>query len=235
MDVNKLTDYLKSAGRSQSAINRSLHALSTFETWLKETSSRTIDDEISLADLQTFIDAANKRQKTLLLGLAGVFAFQGKENLETGAMEMRRAMLNKEIKSMRLQDFLGVDQALVASLAEKGMRNAHQLLKACQTHETRQMLAKEIDVPYKDLLDLVKMADLSRIRGVKAVRTRLYLESGFDTLDKLAAQDPMALRCALVKYVDESGFDGIPTLPKECEFTVKMAKKLDRCVVFEEN
>lgn len=45
------------------------------------------------------------------------------------------------------------------------------------------------------------MADLSRLFAVKALRMRLYLESGFDTLDKLAAQEPMALHLALVKFV----------------------------------
>ena len=77
------------------------------------------------------------------------------------------------------------------------------------------------------------MADLSRIRAVKAKRTRLYLESGFDTLDKLAAQDPMELHRSLVQFVEESGFDGVATQPKEAEFTVKTAQELERWITFE--
>jgi hypothetical protein len=113
------------------------------------------------------------------------------------------------------------------------VHDAHQILKTCQTPEARHALKGELNFPYQDILDLVKMADLSRIFAVKAVRTRLYLESGYDTLDKLANTDPMVLHEAMVKFVEESNFNGIPTTPKEAEFTVKQAKKLDRWVVFE--
>ena len=92
-----------------------------------------------------------------------------------------------------------------------------------------------MNVPYNELLALIKMADLSRIFAVKVVRTRLYLESGFDTLEKLAAKDPITLHHALGKFVKKSGFDGIPTTHKEAEFTVKAARKLDRWIIFDED
>ncbi len=76
------------------------------------------------------------------------------------------------------------------------------------------------------------MADLSRMFAVKAVRSRLYLDSGFDTLDKLAALDPMTLHLALVKFVKESQFKGIATSLKEAEFTVKEARKTERWIQF---
>ena len=76
------------------------------------------------------------------------------------------------------------------------------------------------------------MADLSRIFAVKAVRTRLYLDSGYDTLDKLTSQDPISLHHALVKFVEESHFDGVPTTPKEAEFTVNAAKEIERWIIF---
>jgi len=232
MDIDQLTAYLKSINRSKPAIARSLRALEAFESWLDKTRDQSIDDDLSLEDLQAFIQSAKKGQKNLLLGLANVFEFQGKDDLKTAAMQMRRAILNKEIKPMRLKDFIGVDHALIAALENKGMRDAHQLLHACRTYKARQALAANLDVPYKDMLDLVKMADLSRIFAVKSVRTRLYLDSGFDTLDKLAAQDPMQLHDDLVKFVEESHFNGIPTTPKEAVFTVKTAKKIDRWVIF---
>ena len=232
MDIDKLTAYLKSIKRTKAAIARSLRALEAFESWLDETRGLSIDDDISQEDLQAFIQSAKKGQKNLLLGLSNVFDFQGKDDLKTAAMKMRRAMLDKEVKPMRLRDFIGVDPWLIEALKAKGLRDAHQLLKACLTNEMRDSLAAELNIPYKSLLDLVKMADLSRIFAVKAVRTRLYLDSGYDTLDKLAAQDPMALHHALVKFVEESHFDGIPTTPKEAEYTVKTAMEIERWVIF---
>ena len=232
MDKSKLTDYLISNGRSQAAINRSLRALDALEQWLATEQSLTIDDDISKEVLENFILSAKKSQKNLLLGLAGVFEYQGKEDLKSYAMKMRRAILDKERKPMRLKDFLGVDQALIKALEEKDIRDAHQLLQACRTPEERKILAAELDVSNNALLELVKMADLSRIVAVKKVRTKLYLDSGYDTLEKLAAQDPMALHLDLVKFVEETGFDGIPTTPKEAAFTVKQARKTKRWITF---
>jgi len=235
MDIEQLSTYLKSIGRSKSAINRSIRALSAFKKWLKDERSLTIEDDVSLEDLQAFIQSAKKGQKNLLLGLSNVFDFQGKEALKNAALKIRRAMLDREINPMRLKDFIGIEKSLIEALEEKGMRNAHQLLKASRTPEERKALANELNMPYKSLLDLVKMADLSRLFAVKAVRTRLYLESGYDTLDKLAAQDPMALHLDLVEFVEETQFDGIATLPKEAEATVKSAKEIERFIIFDKD
>ena len=233
MNKDQLTTFLTSIKRSKPGIMRAQNALSAFETWLSETQHMKIEDDVQVEHLANFIESVKKRQKNVLLGLSDVFAFQEREALKTAALKMRRALLDKQIKPMHLKDFIGVDQALISHLEAKGIRDAWQLLRACKTPPDRQKLADELDVPYPELLDLVKMADLSRIKAVKAKRTRLYLDSGFDTLDKIAAQDPMQLHHALVKFVEESGFDGIATQPKEAEFTIKAARKLDRWVIFQ--
>ncbi len=235
MDKDQLSAYLKSAGRSKSAINRSLNALEIFEKWLNAEHGLTIDDEITLEILETFIRSVNKGQKNLLMGLANVFGFQGKEALKKAAIEMRRNMLNQEIKPMPLNEYIGVDETLITALEEKGIRDAYQLLHTCQSPEERKALANELNIAYDILLDLVKMADLSRLFAVKAVRARLYLDSGYDTVEKLAAEEPMALHNAMVKFVEKTGFNGVPTLPKEAEGTVKAAKELERWIVFEED
>ena len=232
MDQEQLLAYLKSTRRSTAAIRRSLAALSAFTTWLAANHNLTIDDDISLDVLEAFIQSMDKGHKNLLMGLANVFEFQGRDELKTAAVTMRREMLDAEIKPMPLRDFIGIAPELVASLEAKGIRHALDLLQVCRTATDRIALAKEFDVPYQDLLALVKMADLSRLFAVKAVRSRLYLDSGFDTLDKLAAQDPMDLHLAMVKFVIQSQFDGVPTTPKEADFTIRAAKNLERLIVF---
>ncbi len=176
---NQLITYLKSTKRSESAIKRTLWALDAFEHWLKENHDLTIDADIQMDHLETFIHTAEKRQKNLCLGLINVFDFQGKQELKRAAAKMRSSMLKQERKPMRLQNFIGVDERILTGLKVKGIRDAWQLLKVCRTLEARKALASELGVAYQDLLDLVKMADLSRMFAVKAVRTRLYLEFRF--------------------------------------------------------
>jgi hypothetical protein len=136
---------------------------------------------------------------------------------------------------MPLNEYIGVDETLITALEEKGIRDAYQLLHTCRTPEERKALANELNIAYGILLDLVKMADLSRLFAVKAVRARLYLDSGYDTVEKLATEEPMALHNAMVEFVEKTGFNGVPTLLKEAEGTVKAAKELERWIVFEED
>lgn len=202
MEKDQLTAYLTSIKRSKPGIKRALGALKAFETWLSEKENMTIDDDVTVDHLTAFIQSAKKSQKTLLLGLSDVFDFQQREDLKNEALKIRRAILDQQVKPMRLKDFIGVDQGLITRLEARGIRDAWQLLHACKTLVDRQKLADELGILYPELLDLVKMADLSRIKAVKAKRTRLYLESGFDTLDKLAAQDPMEFHRSLVQFVE---------------------------------
>lgn len=239
MDNDLLVSYLKQKGRSKPAIERTLNALAQFTDWLN-TQHKTLPqrnsahgDELTLEDLQAFIATRPKQQKNILMGLVNVFDYLDLPSLKTYAVELREALLDNERSSMPLRDFIGLPDTLLQKLEASGIKNALQLVKACPTPASRRTLASQLDVDYKDLLDLVKMADLSRLFAVKAVRARLYLDSGFDTLDKLAAQEPMDLHQALVKFVDETHFDGIATLPKEAIGTITAAKELERLVIFE--
>ncbi len=76
------------------------------------------------------------------------------------------------------------------------------------------------------------MSDLTRIFAVKATRAQLYYEAGINTVEKIAALDPNELRSIVIKYAKESDFQGIPTLPKEAEATVNLARKLYAVIYF---
>ena len=166
------------------------------------------------------------------MGLGNVFDFLGREDMRQKTSELREEMLSGERKSMPLKEFLGIEQKLIQNLAGLEIKNASQLLEVCVDQTDRQALAEHCGFSYKALLELIKMADLTRIFGVKATRARLCLESGFDTLDKLAQQDPHKMREALVRFVEETGFQGIATLPKEAEHTIDEAKRLPKLIQF---
>ncbi|MDH5596160.1 MAG: DUF4332 domain-containing protein, partial [Candidatus Bathyarchaeota archaeon] len=81
-------------------------------------------------------------------------------------------------------------------------------------------------------LEFVKLSDLARILGIKGIRARLYFDAGVDTVEKMAEWNPKELRGMLIEFVERTGFDGIATLPKEAEFSVKKAKRLPRIVEY---
>jgi len=78
----------------------------------------------------------------------------------------------------------------------------------------------------------VKLADLSRIKGVKNVRARLYYDAGIDTVEKMARWNPEELRAHLIEFVKRTGFNGMAPLPKEARYTVETAKKLPRIIEY---
>jgi hypothetical protein len=125
-----------------------------------------------------------------------------------------------------LKGFRGVNPEYVEKLAALGIRNVKQMLKAGRTRSDRQELAARSGIPLDAVLEFVKLSDLARIPGVKGIRARLYCDAGVDTIEKMAQWDPEELRTMIVQFVEQTGFDGIATLPAEARFTVKQAKKL---------
>ena len=146
------------------------------------------------------------------------------------ASELRTQLIER--KTLPLKDFVGVQREHVDKLSSLGIRTAEDMLRAGQSPSRRQELSRRTGIPIDAILDFVKLSDLSRIFGVKGIRARLYLDSGVDTVEKMAQWDPKALRAMLVEFVERTGFDGIATLPKEAEFTVAEAKKLPKVVEY---
>ena len=71
-------------------------------------------------------------------------------------------------------------------LGVAGIKNVEQMLAAGRTPGARQELADRTGVPLDDVVEFVKLSNLSRLGGVKAVRARLYYDAGVDTLEKMA-------------------------------------------------
>jgi hypothetical protein len=79
-----------------------------------------------------------------------------------------------------------VDAQNVQRLGVAGIKNVERMLAAGRTPGARQELADRTGVPLDDVVEFVKLSDLSRLGGVKAVRARLYYDAGVDTLEKMA-------------------------------------------------
>ena len=139
-------------------------------------------------------------------------------------------MTTKKHNPFKLREFRGVDPAHIDQLAARGIKSAEQILSAGHTKEQRAVLAQKTGVPEETILELVKLSDLARLPGVKGIRARLYYNAGVDSVEKMASWEPEALRIMVAGYVERTGFDGIPPLPKEVSSTIANARKLPRMV-----
>ncbi|MBX3056393.1 MAG: DUF4332 domain-containing protein [Anaerolineae bacterium] len=135
-------------------------------------------------------------------------------------------MKEKKRNPFKLKEFRGVNPEYIARLAALGIKTSDQMLAAGRTGPQRAALANESGIPEPTILELVKLSDLARLPGVKGIRARLYYDAGVDSVAGMAAWQPEPLRLMVTAYVEQTGFDGLPPLPKEVSSTIANAQKL---------
>jgi hypothetical protein len=141
-------------------------------------------------------------------------------------------MSEKKRNPFKLKDFRGIHPDVIARLGSHCIKNAGQMLVVGRTKVQRSALARETGIPENIILELVKLSDLARLPGVKGIRARLYFDAGIDSAEKMAGWEPEALRVMVTNYVEQTGFDGIPPLPKEVSSTIANAKKLPQVIEY---
>ena len=72
--------------------------------------------------------------------------------------------------------------------------------------------------------------DLARLAGVKGIRARLYVDAGLDTWDRIATHSVDEMRDITSRFIEETGFPGVPPTSKEALYTIENAKKMPRTV-----
>jgi len=93
-------------------------------------------------------------------------------------------------------------------------------------------MAERTGVPLDYILELVKLANLSRIPGLKKKRARLYFDAGLDTMEKIAESNPEEIRQRLAEFIERTGFDGSAPPIFEAAFSIKLARYLPRIVEY---
>ncbi len=108
------------------------------------------------------------------------------------------ALLLRELKSTlpkpnRLCDFSGISQETIGKLENIKIKNTVKLFDKVITPETRKKLATETGISNKDILELTKLTDLSRIKWVGSTFARMLYDLGVDTVEKVTKADPVDL------------------------------------------
>jgi hypothetical protein len=226
--------FLKRGGRSESATGRCLRATQELADYLREQRGGRRLDEAEAEDLEAFVAWVEREPKASAKGhlwaLRYYFQFSDNEEMEQLASRLRQERI--ETKPAALREFPGVDPAHLAALAAAGIRHAEHMMAAGRTKSDRQSLADKTGVPLDRILEFVKLSDLSRLRGVRGIRARLYVDAGIDTVAKMAEQEPEPLRQRIVEFVERTGFEGVPTLPAEARATVAEARRLPQRIEY---
>lgn len=109
-----------------------------------------------------------------------------------------------------VEELEGATDELVAKLAERGIKDNEDLVKAASTPAQRKELAGFCGCETGDILHLANRADLARIRGIGGVYSDLLEIAGVDTVKELAKRRPDALHAKVTETNDR---DKLTTKP----------------------
>ena len=232
MDKPAFESYLKKPGKRPHVIEGLTRQVVQFEQFLLAR-GKGLDSANEQDILDFVVELETQQPGSAGKGVRGVglyYQFAGVPKLAATATEVREQAIAKHRNIFKLSDFRGVDPEHILRLKTAGIANAEQLLASGKTAHNRKELAERTGVPEGAILELVKLSDLSRIEGVKAIRARLYYEAGVDTVGKLAGCEPEELLRITAEFVERTGFDGIAPLPKEVLHTIETARKLPKVI-----
>jgi len=231
LDEEGFRRYLKEIGKSRARCESEVHRMRKFEEYLSRHRDKKLGAETP-EDLRGFVEwAEGKRENVnvLLWVLNRYYSYVSNDLMSCAVNEL---LGSNYMMEYNLKEFLGVNHQHTQALRKEGFFTSEHMLKAGRTEEGRRKLAEKTGVPLSSILELVKLADLSRIVGLKRKRARLYYNAGLDTMDKIAQWDPEEMHQMFVKFVERTGFDGSPPPPPETAFAVKMARYLPRIVEY---
>jgi hypothetical protein len=229
VDEESFRRYLKKIGKPAKRCESEIRNVKKFEAYLTRHKNKTLGAETP-EDLKGFVDwAKGKREpvNALLWVLNRYYTCVSNDLMFCAVNELIGL---DYMKKYNLKDFLGVDRQHTQALRTAGVSTSEHMLKVGGTDAGRRNLAEKTGVPLSALLELVKLADLSRIVGLKRKRARLYYDAGLDTLDEIAERDSKEIQQMLAEFVVRTGFAGSPPTLSEAAFTVKLARYLPRVV-----
>jgi hypothetical protein len=231
LDEESFRRYLKKTGRSEKRCQSEIRNLRKFEEYL----SRHMNKKLGAAipeDVKEFANWAKGKRENVNVLLWSLNRYYNCVSNDLLSCAVNELLGLDYLQKYNLKDFLGVSHQHTQALRKAGISTSAHMLKAGRTEEERRTLAEETGVPGSAILELVKLADLSRIVGLKKKRARLYYDAGLDTLDTIAGWDPAEMQQMFVEFIERTAFDGAPPTPSEAAFTVKLAKFLPRIVEY---
>jgi len=232
MNEEGFRNYLKQKGKKPNVVDRNVESVKAFAIFLQKERSKILS-EATKEDIDVYVSAIeDKKQsaKGALYTLMNYFQFLEDKELLKHARALRAERTKKTRKVFPIKEFLKVDQQAVKKLASIGISNVEQMLEKGKTRKQRKELSKQLDIPEESLLEIVKLSDITRLGYVRKKLSRLYYEAGLDSPAKIAVFEPEELHKFFVKFVEETGWDGMVPNPGDLVNNIKNARALPKAV-----
>jgi len=108
-------------------------------------------------------------------------------------------------KPNKIRDFPGISKETADKLETLGIKNTLKLYDKVLTASDREELSELTGIDSKQILELTKLTDLSRIKWVGVTFARMLYDLGIDSVEKAAKADPSELHQAVNRLSKEQG------------------------------
>ncbi len=141
-------------------------------------------------------------------------------------------ILLRELNSMlpkpnKISEFQGISIETVMRLERIGIKNTDKFYEKVISKTDRQHLAEATGINQNEILELTKLADLSRIKWVGVTFARILYEIGIDTVEKASKADPEKLHASINQYNKEKSIYKGQIGLNDIKIFVNAAKDLD--------
>ena len=212
---------------SKKTLNHYLTDLELLEKYLREFKDNKDILDTQPEDIEDFANWVKEKEpqkvENCCKSISIYFEFVRRYDLQAKAIDIMWQSNDNPLEMWRIQ---GCHTWTTWFLKQKGIGNVHRMIEYCDTKEKRESLAEVLEVPVEEITELAKIAELTRIPGLKSKRARLYYDSGFDTLTKIADSTAEEIIQKTADYIVETDFDGWPPAVREAEEAINIAKHL---------
>lgn len=236
MNIEGFQQFMKSQRRSAGTIDSCVLFTQVFETYLTTNYDGLELDQAQPEHLDAFLVWGKPvfgSMNSQLWAISRYYDYTGNATMRRYADQLRSQRIEKKRParpSLRLSEIAGVEAETIAGLKKGGLTTVRQLLEVANTRDARAFLSEVTGIPYEAIERTVKLADLCRISDIKGLRVRLLFDAGFDTIEKIAAQDPGAMREQIIRVNQREHIAARDPTMTEAKFWVEQAKKLPKLI-----
>ncbi|MCK5239673.1 MAG: DUF4332 domain-containing protein [Candidatus Thorarchaeota archaeon] len=231
MDEEGFRKYMKKKRRSESSTDTCIKFTIIFEKYLNEHRDGKTLVTANPDDLEAYASWAKGEFRSInshFWALTRTYEFLDIDEMRRKAKDLRVKEIEKKRKQkpILLKKITGLNTDEVELLSEHGIKNTADMIKVSKTKKERNLLSEKSGVSPSSLTEIVKLSDLTRIVDIKVMRCRFLYDSGYDTIERIANEDPEILFEKLASYNKETKMmRRNPTLV-ETTFWVTQAKSL---------
>ena len=225
-DEEQFIDYMRKSKKPERTIQGYVNSLMFYVDFLHSHQQMLDPVDAELKDLKKFVKWGTEKGENVyrhLFAIRTYYEFKQLEIMELTAQEWMEYIQNE---TRKLREFPNADQASLKKLSAIGISTVNELLRDGDTPDKRRALSERSGAPEDSITELYKLANLSRLPGLKKVRGQIFYEAGLDTFSSIASLDPEKVCKILNDYVKDTGFNGSPPTLSEAEATIRMAKFL---------